>query len=148
MSFTSLKCKLLTSSAKLPVRSGDAVGFDLFADNIQRKTSCQTTFGTGVAIEIPTGYVGLVFPRSSIYKLLERLSNSVGVIDPDYRGEIRVVFDFNGDRLNIIDREYIYKIGDRIAQLVIVPCVTPTLVAVDELSATARGEGGFGSTGK
>lgn len=146
MSFTSLKCKLLTPSAKLPVRSGDAVGYDLFADSVRYDDFCKQKFyGTGLAIEIPFGYVGLIFPRSSICNADLRLSNCVGVIDPDYRGEIKVVFDL---RNNESYHPNHYEIENKIAQLVIVPCVTPTLIEVDELSTTARGEGGFGSTGK
>jgi dUTP pyrophosphatase len=95
---------------------------------------------SGIAVEIPEGYVGLVFPRSSIKSTGNRLSNSVGVIDSGYRGSIKAYFD-------IIDQELEdYTIGDRFAQLMIIPYPPIEFEEVDELSTTERGEGGFGST--
>ena len=89
---------------------------------------------------IPTGYVGLLFPRSSVTKTDLRLANCVGVIDSDYRGPIKVVFDRKGKRS--------YNVGDRVAQLVIVPAPHLDIIEVDELDDTDRGINGFGSTGK
>jgi len=99
-------------------------------------------------MEIPKGYVGLVFPRSSIRKTDLSLTNSVGVIDSGYRGELQATFKKvygpNDVRIDQTD----YKVGDRIAQIIIIPYPQITFVEVDELSITERGEGGFGSTGK
>jgi dUTP pyrophosphatase len=91
-------------------------------------------------MEIPEGFMGLVFPRSSIRKTDLVLSNSVGVIDSGYRGEIQVTFKKSG--LNK------YEIGDRGAQIIIIPHPPVQFLEVKELSDTLRGEGGFGSTGK
>lgn len=99
--------------------------------------------GTGVHVEIPEGFVGLVFIRSSLGKRGLMLTNSVGVIDSDYRGEIKLVLRCNQERIDL-------KKGERIAQLVIVPYLLGSIDFVDsleELSETDRGEGGFGSTG-
>ena len=97
-------------------------------------------YGTGVAVEIPHGYVGFVFPRSSIANTHLTLSNSVGVIDSGYRGEIKAKFRKGGTRG--------YNVGDRIAQLIIMPYPEVTFVEVDELSDSDRGEGGYGSSGR
>ena len=103
-------------------------------------------YGTGLSVEIPEGMVGLIFPRSSIRDYNIIMSNSVGVIDSGYRGEIMVTF-------NIIDGELeknapnTYEVGDRIAQLIIMPVPLVQYVEVDELSETERGTGGHGSTG-
>lgn len=105
-------------------------------------TSGNTVFKTGLAFEIPTGYVGLLFPRSSISKTGYHLRNSVGVIDAGYRGEVIVKFGFKGFS------ETHYKKGDRIAQLIIMPRPYVEFEEVDELSETDRGTGGFGSTGQ
>ena len=104
---------------------------------------------TGIAVEIPKGYVGLLFPRSSIITTNNRLGNCVGVIDSDYRGEITFVFDnvnLNGDLIS--DYDYWYKSKDRVGQLVILPFPKVELEEVKELSDTERGAGGYGHTGK
>lgn len=97
------------------------------------------TIGTGVKAEIPEGYVGLLMVRSSFGKKGLRLANTVGVIDPDYRGEIMAVV--NCDGICVI------KAGERFAQLLVVECPQFEIEFVDDLSSTERGEGGFGSTG-
>jgi dUTP pyrophosphatase len=94
-------------------------------------------------MEIPDGMVGLVFPRSSIRNTELMLSNSVGVIDAGYRGELQATFN----KLNGLD-SIAYNVGDRIAQIIIVPHPIVQIVEVDELSESKRGIGGFGSTGK
>lgn len=94
----------------------------------------------GVAVAIPEGYVGLLFPRSSLSKTPLRLANSVGVIDSSYRGEIMAKFD------NISALNYHIGIGDRLVQLVLVPCAYMRLEYVKELDNTERACGGFGST--
>ena len=98
-------------------------------------------YGTGLAMEIPEGYVGLVFPRSSISKTDHYLRNSVGVIDSGYRGEIKI--RMSTPLLGGVE----YKEGDRIAQLVIMKLPWVNIEEVEELSDTDRGDGGFGSTG-
>ena len=98
---------------------------------------------TGVCVDIPVGYVGLLFPRSSISKTPLRMANSVGVIDSGYKGEIKVPL-YNTDEVEIIDIDQY----ERIAQLVIVPCMDFQLEVVDDLGTSERGTGGFGSTGK
>ena len=138
-----VKVKKLREDAIVPqyAKKGDA-GLDLVSTHIISNTEFDITYGTGLAIEIPIGYVGLIYPRSSIRKYDLSLSNSVGVIDSGYRGEIQFTFKkING--LKSIG----YSVGDRIGQLIIVPYPTVTLVESNELSETERGTGGFGSTG-
>ncbi|MCD7859328.1 MAG: dUTP diphosphatase [Firmicutes bacterium] len=97
---------------------------------------------TGLAMELPAGYAGLVYARSSMAcKRALAPANKVGVIDPDYRGEVTVVLYNHGRETQTVCH------GDRIAQLVITPVLTPAYEQVPELSDTARAEGGFGSTG-
>lgn len=118
-------------------------GFDIIGVSFEIKNDL-VIFKTGLALEIPEGYAGLIFPRSSIRKTDLRLSNSVGLIDSTYRGEIQVTFDrikVNGDIMKS------YEIGDRIAQLVIIKIPSIELAEVDNLTETERGEGGHGSTG-
>jgi dUTP pyrophosphatase len=138
-----VKIKKLHKDAIIPkyAKEGDA-GLDLVATEIISNTTFDVTYGTGLAMEIPQGYVGLVYPRSSIHKYELTLSNSVGVIDSGYRGEIRAVFK----KTNGLD-SLKYQKGDRILQIIIVPYPKITFTEVDELSETERGEGGFGSTG-
>ena len=107
----------------------------------------RTLVGTGVKVEIPSGYVGLLFPRSSLSKLGVTMTNSVGVIDSDYRGEIMASLMFTKTANGPVDSIFINK-GDRIVQLVILPIMVPDFVRVNNLSNTERGDGGFGSTGK
>lgn len=138
-----IKIKKLHKDAVIPSYSkpGDA-GLDITAVAKISNTSFECTYSTGIAVEIPRGYVGLVFPRSSIKNKELSLSNSVGVIDSGYRGDIQFTFNkLNG--LDSID----YKVGDRIAQLVIIPYPQIEFLEVDELSTTERGDGGFGSSG-
>jgi dUTP pyrophosphatase len=136
-----IKIKKLHDLAIIPsyAKDGDA-GMDLFITEIKSENRLDITYGFGVAMEIPKGYVGLVFPRSSIRKTDLILSNSVGVIDSGYRGEIQATFRKTG-----IDS---YKVGDRGAQIMILPYPEIKFEEVQELSNTERGEGGFGSTGK
>jgi dUTP pyrophosphatase len=146
-----IKVKKLDPKAVIPkyAKDGDA-GLDLTAisKSFERHKdgSRIITYGTGLAIEIPKGYVGLIFPRSSISKTCLNLTNSVGVIDSGYRGEIMAKF-----RIDSADRATAgssYKEGERIMQLIVMPYPQVTLVEADELSDTERGEGGFGSSGK
>jgi len=136
-----VKFKKLTEEAVVPKysRQGDA-GMDLVA--IKMKTVTEGDFGyieysTGIAVEIPTGYAGLVFPRSSISNTGMILSNSVGLIDSGYRGDIKLRFKY------IAGTKY-YEIGDKIGQLTIVKLPIVHLKEVDELGESERGEGSFG----
>ncbi len=152
-----VKIKKLKPNAVIPTyaKEGDA-GMDLVATEILKDTPEQITYGTGIALEIPEGFVGLVFPRSSIRKTGLQLSNSVGVIDSGYRGELQATFNkiFGGDRfydetkLTEVTSNDFYKVGDRVCQIMIIPHPIVELIEVNELSETERGEGGFGSTGK
>ena len=139
-----VKIKKLHSDAVIPTyaKSGDA-GMDLVATKIISNTTFDVTYGTDIALEIPEGFVGLVFPRSSIRKYELILSNSVGVIDSGYRGEIQATFK----KENGLD-SIAYKVGDRICQIMIIPHPTTEFEEVNELNNTERGAGGFGSTGK
>lgn len=153
-------------------------GVDLTAISVKYDEETDSiVYDTGIAVEIPAGYVGLVFPRSSIASKDILLSNSVGVIDADYRGSIQAKFKVNATynhvctemdhfksmleegaflcsdiEADIKEELYVeyktYAVGDRICQLVIVPIIMANYLESDTLSDTERGEGGFGSTGK
>jgi dUTP pyrophosphatase len=137
-----VKIKRLHKDAIIPkyAKPGDA-GLDLVATNIISFDKEQVVYGTGIAVEIPEGYVGLVFPRSSIRKYEQYLSNSVGVIDSGYRGEIQATFNSR------FYADVKYNVGDKIAQLIIMPYPHIDFEEVDELSETERADGGHGSTG-
>ena len=139
-----VRIKKLNENAVIPsyAKDGDA-GMDLVATRIISNTTFDVSYGTDLAMEIPNGFVGLVFPRSSIRKYDLTLSNSVGVIDSGYRGELQATFK----KTNGLD-SLAYKVGDRIAQIMIIPYPPIEFDEVAELSDTERGEGGFGSTGK
>lgn len=122
-------------------KQGDA-GMDLTATEIISNEPFQIVYGTGIAVEIPEGYVGLVFPRSSIRKYDLSLTNCVGVIDSGYRGEIQATF-----RKEKGVASKVYDIGDRICQIMILPHPSVTFMEVNELSDSERGTGGHGSTG-
>ena len=141
-----IQFKKLVPTAQKPKfgKPGDA-GADLVATSKQWRGDKQLVYGTGLAVEIPEGMVGLVFPRSSVRDKNLSMANSVGVIDSGYRGEIMVTFNVTAEDLDFVSK---YAVGDRIAQLVIVPVPLIQYVEVDELSETSRGEGGHGSTGK
>lgn len=140
-----VRVKRLHKDAVIPEYSkpGDA-GLDLTAISMQKDNYDNITYGTGLAIEIPQGYVGLIYPRSSNSKTDLYLTNHVGVIDSGYRGEIM----FKYRPINGLLNSKIYHVGDRIGQLIIMPYPQIELVETDELSDTERGDGGFGSTGK
>jgi dUTP pyrophosphatase len=140
-----LEFRRLSEGAQAPLRAheGDA-GMDLHANEAAHlDPGDRASVGTGIAVAIPEGHAGLVVPRSGL--AAEHgitLVNTPGLIDTGYRGELRVLL------LNT-DRQKAFKVtpGDRIAQLVLVKVESPEPAEVGELSATARGEGGFGSTG-
>jgi len=136
-----IKIKKLHPDAIIPkyAKPGDA-GMDLTAINVTTDYGC-LTYHTGLAVEIPRWHVGLLFPRSSVYKGRQILTNCVGVIDSGYRGEIMLKYTLSPTGND-------YEIGDRIGQLIIMPYPKIDFVEVDELTETDRGVGGYGSTGK
>lgn len=135
-----VKIKKLHPDAVIPkyAKPGDA-GLDLTAVDVDADGST-LTYKTGLAIEIPPWHVGLLFPRSSVYKTGQTLTNCVGVIDSGYRGEIMLKYT-----LSPYQREY--DIGDRVGQLIIMPYPKIEFVEADKLIQTERGDGGYGSTG-
>ena len=140
-----VRVKKLHDDAVIPAYSkpGDA-GLDLTATSIAKDSFGNVVYGTGLAIEIPIGYVGLIFPRSSNSKTDLYLTNHVGVVDSGYRGEIMFKFRANPSLINAV----IYQVGDRVGQLIIIPYPQIELTESAELSDSERGDGGFGSTGK
>lgn len=137
-----VKFKKLHPNAKAPYQGTlGSAGFDLTAVSREEINGYLTKYDTGLAVEIPEGYVGLVFPRSSVYKTDTMLTNCVGVIDSDYRGSITAVFAGRN-----AEREY--KVGDRIMQMLIMPVPEVRYIEAEELTETERGAGGYGSTGK
>lgn len=137
-----VKVKKLNENAIIPkyAHSTDA-GLDLVAVSSTYDNYGNIVYDTGLAFEIPEGYVGLIFPRSSISKYDLRLSNAVGIIDSGYRGN--VMFKFKPTNKS---HEF-YKVGDKIGQLIIIPYPKIELIESEELSDSDRGKGGFGSTG-
>ena len=135
-----VKIKKLHPRAVIPkyAREDDA-GMDLTAADIDYDIH-HITYKTGLAMSIPEGYVGLLFPRSSIYKRRQFLANSVGVIDSGYRGEIMLKLTRSNDELE-------YCEGDRVGQIIIMPYPEIEFEEVKELPTTQRGGAGFGSTG-
>lgn len=127
------------------IQTSGAAGLDLFNNEKEIRIleeGKSIVISTGFYVEIPEGYVGLVFARSSLgFKFDCTLANSVGVIDSDYRGEVKVKIHNHSDKPKIIEP------NERIAQIVVVPCFNQ-FTQVDELSETDRGNNGFGSTGK
>lgn len=147
-----VKIKKLTPTAIVPTYATyGAACFDLYADKLDEQFSRShvdhddpLVCGTGLSFEVPAGHVMLIFSRSGHgFKHGVRLANCVGVIDSDYRGEVKVKLtaDEAADKLLIVSR------GDRVAQAMIVPVQRATFIVSDELSETERGAGGFGSTG-
>ena len=165
-----VKIKKLSENAVIPTYSqeGDA-GMDLVATSESYDEFGNIIYGTGLSFEIPKGYVGLLFPRSSNANKQILLSNSVGVIDSGYRGEVSLKFkstvrviSFNTLK-NIIHNFFkkkfkkvsiknyygnAYKVGERVGQIIILPYPQILFEEVEKLSETKRGTGGYGSTGK
>ena len=143
-----LKFKKLVENAKIPNKAtSDSNGFDLTATSKEWHDEFQAfVYGTGIAVEIPKGYVGLLFPRSSVRKYDLIMANCVGVIDSDYRGEIMATFKIT----NPYQRKAynVYNVGDKCCQLIIVPAPEFELKEVDELSETERGTKGHGESDK
>lgn len=143
-----MKIKKMSDSATIPTRGSDqAAGYDLYAclesSELVIPPHCTKLVKTGIAVEIPNGYFGGLYPRSGIaLKKGLRPGNCVGVIDSDYRGEIGVALHNDTDISQTIHS------SERIAQLIIQPYVVMEFEVVNELSDTERGSGGFGHTGK
>ena len=136
--------KRLNDSAIVPTRGSKyAAGYDLHStSDVEIKPGETVKINTGIAMEIPDEFVGLVFARSGIAtKRGLRPANCVGVIDPDYRGEIMVALHNDSDSVQRVN------IHERVAQISIVPFLPAEFTEVDELNDTVRGTGGFGSTG-
>jgi dUTP pyrophosphatase len=136
-----VKFKKLNVSAVTPAyaKDGDA-GLDFVATSVSLNEGYYE-YGTDISVEIPVGYVGLLFPRSSISGTKQILANSIGVIDSGYRGEIK----FRFKTLHMLDGR-VYNVGEKVGQLVIIPYPTIEMEEVDELSESERGNGGFGSS--
>ena len=132
----------LAAGAIMPTRGTDgSAGYDLYAiEDVTINCFNFTLVSTGVSMAIPAGHYGRIAPRSGL-AVKHGVMVGAGVIDSDYRGEIKVA-------LATLNGVYEFKKGDRIAQIIIEPVVTPELVQVDSLDDSERGDGGFGSTGK
>lgn len=142
-----MKFTRLTKQAKIPTYGSDAAaGADLYTDSDVPLTVAPgetVMVHTGIAVAIPEGYVGLIFARSGLAtKRGLAPANKVGVIDADYRGELMVSLHNHSGAAQTIEA------FERVAQLVIMPCVQVSYEEVDSLNETARGAGGFGSTGR
>lgn len=140
-----IKFKKLNPAAKMPqVATPDSAGADISAaEDVVLAPGETKLISTGLSMAIPSGYVGLMFPRSGLsLKTPLRQPNSVGVIDADYRGEVRGMFTNTG--MNPVS----ISAGDRIAQMIVIACLKMEWEEVAELDTTERGEGGFGSTGR
>lgn len=135
-----IKIKKLVKHATIPTYAtqGDA-GMDLYVAGVEYIDEDHVRYKFGIALEIPEGYVGMVFPRSSIYKQKQILTNCVGILDSGYRGEVMAVM--------LGTSSSSYTLGDRAAQLIIMPYPYIEFEEAEELSITERGVGGYGSTG-
>lgn len=155
-----IRIKKLTDDATMPTKAHPTdAGFDLYATSRNIDADGNLVYGTGLAFEIPEGYAGFIFPRSSNAKKDILLTNSVGVLDSHYRGEVTMKFkpssalvpEPRGHDTYIVAgnmRLRYYDIGDRIGQLVVMPVPEVELEFADELTETDRGTGGYGSTGR
>ena len=137
-----IKFKKMMKDVANPYKAnpGDA-GYDLHVAAVEmRADGRQVCYHTGIAVEIPEGYVGLLYMRSSSVHKSCRMANATGVIDSGYRGEITAVFD-------ILGHENLYRVGDRCCQLVVVPFMQFEFIEAEELSESERGNKGYGSSG-
>lgn len=137
-----VRLKKIHPKAEIPTRATEgSAGWDLYAASVTYRGS-QVIYDTGIALQLPEGYVGLLFQRSSVYKKPQRLCNAVGVLDQDFLGTVKFIFDHDS-----VDLGDLYQIGDRIGQLVLIKYDEIMFEEVDELNETSRGVGGFGSSG-
>jgi dUTP pyrophosphatase len=137
-----LKIKKLHPNAVLPKRahSTDA-GLDLTATSLEVKDN-QAIYGTGIAVDIPEGYVGLLCARGSICKKDLILNNGIGIVDSGFSGEVKAIFNSTN-----MKSKPIYELGERVCQLVIVPCMLWDVQEVSDLPKSDRGSGSHGSSG-
>ena len=136
--------QLLNTNSKPPTRADSgAAGLDLYVSDVKSLGRGLIEYDTGIAIEIPPGHVGLLFPRSSIRNMGQVFANSVGVLDSSYRGSVKITTR----RTDETNYEF-YQVGDRCGQLIIIPYPEITLVPVQKLTETKRGTGGHGSSGR
>ena len=150
-----VKIKKLHSDAVVPkyAKDGDA-GLDLVAVSKHFDENGCVVYGTGLAFEIPKGHVGLIFPRSSVSKCAISMANCVGVVDSGFRGEVTAKFrpmdsfEYGLTKESRKNFNFWYEVGERVAQLIIIPYPHIDFVEVEELSKTERGTGGYGSSGK
>jgi dUTP pyrophosphatase len=141
-----MRIKKLDPAAREPIRqTAEAAAFDLHSiEDVVIPTREQVLVGTGLSIAVPTGWAGLICPRSGMSaKSGITVQNSPGIIDSDYRGEVKVILYNTG----ITGEAYKVEVGDRIAQLMLVPCFLGSVTEVDNIEDTGRGTGGFGHTG-
>lgn len=143
---TNVNIKKLDPKATIPTYGSEfAAGCDLYAcldESITIEPHQTVLIKTGLALEVPVGYAGLIYARSGLASKRNLApANKVGVVDADYRGEVMVALHNHGTNPQTIEH------GERIAQMVIAPFLTANFIEVDTLSDTVRGEGGFGSTG-
>ena len=150
-----VRIKKIDQLAVIPFKAHKTdAGFDLVATTKGYDEYGNVVYGTGLCFEIPEGYVGLLFPRSSVCKSTLSLTNAVGVIDSCYRGEVTmkfkptVSFAHDGYAVRMTAADGMYEVGDRIGQLIIVPYPEIEFKVVDELSDTDRGANGYGSSGR
>lgn len=148
-----VKFHSINPKAKWPTKAHETdAGFDLYAVNRELDEFGNIIYHTGLEIEIPTGHVGLIFPRSSICKKDIFLTNSVGVIDSGYRGELLLKFK-PVQRVDDVYQIYIptfnsfYEEDERVGQLIVIPIPNIEFQYSDKLSDSDRGKGGYGSTG-
>lgn len=142
-----VKIKKVAKGAVLPTKAhATDAGFDLYCTSKEIDwTKRQIVCHTGLSFEIPEGHVGLIFPRSSVSNKPLMMANSVGVIDSGYRGEVTAKFNITG--MNEIYANN-YQVGDKIAQMIIIPYPEIEFEEADSLSESDRGTGGYGSTGR
>ena len=143
---TNVNIKKLDSKATIPTYGSEyAAGCDLYAcldESVTIEPHTTVLIKTGLALEVPVGYAGLIYARSGLASKRNLApANKVGVVDADYRGEVMDALHNHGTTAQTIEH------GERIAQMVIAPFLTANFIEVENLSDTARGEGGFGSTG-
>lgn len=148
-----VKIQKLHKDAVIPkYETSGAVGMDLTAVSVEYDKYGNLVVGTGLAIQLPEGYYADLRPRSSISKYDLVLANSIGTVDADYTGELILKFKpsdyFAVNRDDVYGDGEIYKVGDRVAQLLILPYPKINFIEVEELDKTERGDKGFGSTGK
>ncbi|MBR5535704.1 MAG: dUTP diphosphatase [Clostridia bacterium] len=143
---TNVNIKKLDPKATIPTYGSEfAAGCDLYsclAEAVTIEPHQTILIKTGIALEVPQGYAGLIYARSGLASKRNLApANKVGVVDADYRGEVMVALHNHGTTPQVVEH------GERIAQMVIAPFLTANFIEVDTLSDTVRGEGGFGSTG-